>query len=294
MAKMTNHEITARTTCAAVLVAAAVSGCAVQPPQPTAHILLLGEVHDNPQGHQQRFSDLRQRVEEGWRPAIVMEQFDRERQSALAQAMATCADAQCVIRAAGGKRWEWPYYEPVIALALRYRLPLVAGNVSRADAAIAIKQGLPAVLGAETVAAFKLQEPLPPDLLEGQRRAIETGHCGKLPESMAVGMVRAQVARDVWMAKMLLDHAKTGAVLMAGNGHVRKDLGVPRWLPAATRADTQVHGYVEQGDADNAAAYDKTYKVAVHPRPDPCLAFATPPATSQPPSPQPSFANPTL
>ncbi len=143
-----------------------------------------------------------------------------------------------------------------------------------------MEQGLPAVLGAGTVAAFQLQLPLPADLFDGQRHAIETGHCGKLPESMAPGMVRAQVARDVWMAEMLLDHAKPAAVLLAGNGHVRKDLGVPRWLPVTMRADTQVFGYVEQGDVMSTAAYDKTTTVAAHPRRDPCLAFATPPAAS--------------
>jgi uncharacterized iron-regulated protein len=279
----------ARNILAAALLTAAVTGCAVQPPQTSANMLLMGEVHDNPKGHQQRFDDLRKRVESGWRPAIVMEQFDRENQAALTQAQANCPDAQCVIQAAGGKRWQWPFYEPVITLALQYRLPLVAGNVSRTDAAIAMKQGLPAVLDANTVAAFRLQEPLPADLFAGQRHAIETGHCGKLPDTMAPGMVRAQVARDVWMAKMLLNHADTtGAVLLAGNGHVRKDLGVPRWLPAAARADTLVHGYVEQGDTVAANVYDTTHTVAAHPRPDPCLAFAAPRAASALPSPPPN------
>lgn len=269
-----------------VLVFAAVlAGCAVQTSAPPAQLLLLGEVHDNPHGHKQRFEHLRQRVDDGWRPAIVMEQFDRENQAALTQAQASCADAQCVIKAAGGKRWEWPYYEPFIDLALRYRLPLVAGNVSRAEAEIVMKQGFAAVLGADTVSAFGLDAALPADLFDGQRHAIETGHCGKLPESMAPGMVRAQVVRDVWMAKMLLDHAATGAVLLAGNGHVRKDLGVPRWLSAATRARAEVLGYVEQGDAVNTAAYDKSTTVAAHPRPDPCLTFNTPRTAGHTPSP---------
>lgn len=302
---MTNHEIrpfvraqdvdTARAwvigenmpTLLVALLAAALGGCAAPPTQPPVQLLLLGEVHDNPHGHQQRLAELQKRVEAGWRPAIVMEQFDRENQGALTQSHATCGDAQCVIQAAGGKRWEWPYYAPVIDLALRYRLPLVAGNVSRAEAAIAMKQGLAAVFSPQTLDAFRLGEPLPTDLFDGQRRAMETGHCGKLPESMASGLVRAQVARDVWMAKTLLDNAATGAVLLAGNGHVRKDLGVPRWLPVATRMGTRVFGYVEQGDADSTAAYDKTTTVAAHPRPDPCLAFITPSTASHPPSPKP-------
>nr|WP_315490038.1 ChaN family lipoprotein [uncultured Rhodoferax sp.] len=265
----------------ALLFAAALSGCAVPPNVPSANILLLGEVHDNPLGHQRRLADLQERILVGWRPAIVMEQFDRENQAALTQAQASCADAQCVIQAAGGKRWEWPLYEPVIALALRHKLPLLAGNVSRSEAAMVMQQGF-AVLGADTVAAFRLDAPLPVDLFEGQRRAIEIGHCGKLPEGLAQGMVRAQVARDVWMAKMLQDNAQTGAVLLAGNGHVRKDLGVPRWLVLTTTPIRfQVHGFVEQGAADSTAAYDVTHTVAVHPRPDPCLAFTTPPTANQ-------------
>ncbi len=267
------------------LLGTVLGGCAVPPAQAPVQLLLLGEVHDNPHGHQQRFAGLQERVQAGWRPALVMEQFDRENQAALTQAQASCADAQCVINTAGGRRWEWPYCEHVIDLALRYRLPLVAGNVSRAEAAIVMKQGFAAVLGADTVAAFVLDAALPADLFEGQRHAIETGHCGKLPESMAHGMVRAQVVRDVWMAKMLLDHAATGAVLLAGNGHVRKDLGVPRWLPTATRAYTQVLGYVEQGEAVNTAAYDKTTTVAAHPRPDPCLTFNTPRTVGHAPGP---------
>jgi uncharacterized iron-regulated protein len=267
-----------------VLLAGVLHGCAIQPTQPPAQILLLGEVHDNPDGHQQRNAYLRKLVEGGWRPAIVMEQFDRENQSALTQAQANCADAQCVIQAAGGKRWEWPFYEPIIDLALRYKLPLLAGNVSRADAAIAMKHGFAALLGADIVTTFKLDALLPTDLFDGQRSAIETGHCGKLPTTLAQGMLRAQVARDVWMAKMLLDHAKPDAVLIAGNGHVRKDLGVPRWLPATARAHTQVHGYLErsEAEADGSAAFDMTHRVPDHVRPDPCLSFAAPPTASQP------------
>jgi uncharacterized iron-regulated protein len=44
-------------------------------------ILLLGEVHDNPDGHQQRYEFLLRLIESGRRPVLVMEQFDRENQS---------------------------------------------------------------------------------------------------------------------------------------------------------------------------------------------------------------------
>ena len=43
-------------------------------------------------------------------------------------------------------------------------------------------------------------------------------------------MARAQFARDAVMARALAAHAERGVVLLAGNGHVRRDIGVPRWL----------------------------------------------------------------
>ena len=40
-----------------------------------------------------------------------------------------------------------------------------------------------------------------------------------------------------------------GVVLLAGNGRVRKNLGVPHWLPPALQARTRVVGFVEAGPA---------------------------------------------
>ena len=50
---------------------------------PTASIWLLGEVHDNPDAHRARFQLIEAQVKAGWRPAIAMEQFDREHQGLL-------------------------------------------------------------------------------------------------------------------------------------------------------------------------------------------------------------------
>lgn len=241
-----------------------------------AQITLMGEVHDNPDGHRQRADALRGEVEAGFRPALLMEQFDRENQATLTQAQAKCSDADCVIAAAGGKRWDWPLYKPVIELALKYRLPLIAANVSRADAGKVIGGGLSAALDDATIRQFKLDQPLPADLAAQQRQAVVDGHCGKFPEEMMPGMVNAQVARDVWMAKLLAEHSASGAVLLAGNGHVRKDVGVPRWLSLVTPVKPHVVGYVEKAEPGDAAAYDETHVIPAHQRPDPCAELAAP------------------
>lgn len=232
-------------------------------------MLLLGEVHDNPQAHRARLELLRARIEGGWRPAIAMEQFDRERQADLDRAAATCEDAACVVRAAAPARagWEWALYAPLIDLALRHRLPLIAANVSTGDAMRVAKDGFAAGLDAGIIAAFKLDAPLPEDLMRGQRDAVATGHCNLLPVSMLDGMARAQIVRDVWMAQVVRTHAARGVVLVAGNGHLRADLGVPRWLDAQTRRATRVVAFAEPGDA---GPFDEVRTVPAQARPDPC------------------------
>ncbi|TJZ77356.1 ChaN family lipoprotein [Chitiniphilus eburneus] len=238
-------------------------------------VWLLGEVHDNAEGHRQRAYLLAQRVQAGWRPAIAMEQFDRERQPDLDAALRDCADADCVVQRAGGAKaaWQWPYYTPVIALALQYRLPLLAANVSRADAARVVREGYAAALDTATLQAFGLDQPLPVDLDAGQQREVDVGHCGQLPASLLPGMARAQVARDVWMARVVREHAD-GVVLLAGNGHVRRDLGVPRWLAGVPSEQVVSVGFVEA--AAPAGRFDAVVTIPAAARADACATLKAP------------------
>ncbi len=232
-------------------------------------VLLLGEVHDNAQGHKLRYELLRQRVEAGWSPAIVMEQFDRENQAALTQAQKGCLDAQCVIRVVGGTRWDWQLYYPVIQLALTYHLPLVAGNLSRADASRVVRDGVTATFDPQSIKDYRLDQPLPADLRSAQQHEIAVGHCNMLPEMMLGGMVDAQVARDIWMAKIVREQQPRDVVLIAGNGHVRKDIGVARWINQTSPTLTvRSIGFTEE--REDAGRYDSIQVVATQQRSDPC------------------------
>jgi uncharacterized iron-regulated protein len=240
---------------------------AVDPPE----VLLLGEVHDSAPGHAARLERLQGRLAADWRPAIAMEQFDREQQAALDAAMQDCEDAACVIgRAAPGKSgWHWDHYAPVIQLALDYDLALHAANLSRADASKVVRDGFAAALSPTLIARYHL-DALPPALVTAQEAEVRDSHCGQLPEAMVGPMARAQIARDVVMAQTLRDHASTGAVLLAGNGHVRRDIGVPYWLRLAGLAPVAV-GFLEPGGA--ADAFDEVVSIPQLERPDPCAAF---------------------
>ena len=239
--------------------------------EPAPRVLLLGEVHDNAAGHAARLAWLRTTItERKLRPALAMEQFDRERQPLLDQALADCRDADCVIAKAGQGSWDWPLYRPLIQYALDEGLPLLAANVSRDDARRAMKDGLGAVLDAETRRRHHAEAPVPADIVAAQHAEIIGSHCGQLPEAVARRMVDAQVARDIWMARMVANGAaqRGSAVLIAGNGHVRRDVGVPRWLPPALAATAEVHGFVESEPV--AGEFDVVHRVAPQPRPDPC------------------------
>ncbi len=233
-------------------------------------IVLLGEVHDNADQHALRAQALRGLLGSGSRPALLMEQFDRERQADIDKAMARPgATADDVIQAAGaqGSGWAWPLYRPFIALALEYRLPLVAANVSRADARRVSQEGL---------AATGFDATVPAGIASYLANTILASHCGMLNEAQARRMATAQVARDQFMARLLSEHSARGAVLLAGNGHVRNDVGVPTWLPPTVRQRSVGIGLLENGDA-GAEAYDHVITTAAPAaRPDPCEGMRRP------------------
>ncbi|GGY72644.1 ChaN family lipoprotein [Pseudoduganella plicata] len=267
-----------------LLVGALLAGCAIYKKNPrqvpaasgvtkgNPQVLLLGEVHDNRAGHVQRYEELRQRVEAGWRPVIAMEQFDRQDQDLLNAAQNGCMDAGCVIRVMDRKGWDWQQYYNIIQLALDHKLPIVAVNLSRADASKVVRDGIASSFDAKTIAEYRLGEPVSADWRKAQEREIQAGHCDMVPAMMLPGMVNAQMARDVWMAKLIREQQPRDVVLIAGNGHVRKDIGVPRWLTTyGPRLTIETIGYVEGKAAPGQ--FDAMKVVPAVKRPDPCAKF---------------------
>lgn len=242
-------------------------------------ITLLGEVHDNAVGHALRLRAFDALLAQGARPALVMEQFDLGDQAALDVALRrsqppTAPELVAAVQAARpgatagappSATWHWPFYEPFIERALRHGLPIVAANVGRDEARRVMREGL----------AARGFEAAPEDILAGLAAAIEASHCGHVDASLSRRMALAQVARDQQMARAVSVHAARGAVLLAGNGHVRNDLGVPRWLDAATRRRTLSVGVLEPGEA--ALPFDAHAVVPLQPRPDPCASMRAPP-----------------
>ncbi len=297
---------TAARAIAALLVAAGIAGCAspaapgepgtpAVPSRPAASrllpaepqaladamrgvpVVLLGEVHDNAAQHALRAAALERLVAAGARPAIAFEQLDRERQADVDRARRERpGDADWLIAQAGGGRdgWDWSLYRPFVQLALANDLPIVAANLSRADASRVVREGYAAAFDAPTRASLGLDEA-PPTLIAAHEREVDAGHCGLMPRAMLAPMARAQMARDAALALAIAPWAGRGVVLLTGNGHARADIGVARWLPPALREGTRSIGLIE-GDGATAlpsAAFDRIVATPGAPREDPCVAL---------------------
>lgn len=272
-------RVRARRGAAAALAALLAAACSSPPVQTEKLVLaqpvvLLGEVHDNAAQHALRLRAFEELLARGARPALLMEQFDRERQGDIdrLRAQRPPPDADALIAAATAPRdgWNWAFYKPFVSLALQYGLPIVAANVSRDDARAVIREGL---------AARGFDAAVPADIETAITQEVLDSHCGMLDEPTARRMTRAQVARDQFMASAVEAHAERGVVLLAGNGHVRIDIGVPRWLSPGTRSRSEAIGVLESRD-DAQGLFDRVVFTAPQPREDPCAAMRRPTAAA--------------
>ena len=138
--------------------------------------------------------------------------------------------------------WPWKVYGPVVMTAVRAGVPVLGGNLPRAQMRTSMGE-------------TRLDATLPAEALRLQREAIREGHCDLLPDAQIAPMTRIQLARDRAMAQTAVSALRPGrtVLLIAGNGHVQRDLGVPRHLPP-----DQAHRVVMAlaSDASSAAKND--------------------------------------
>lgn len=90
---------------------------------------------------------------------------------------------------------------------------------------------------------------------------------------MLPSLARAQIARDVALAQAIRPHIERGVVLLAGNGHVRNDIGVPYFLTTEQRARSATIGLLESASEsakEEPAHFDVVMLTSAQPRGDPC------------------------
>jgi uncharacterized iron-regulated protein len=238
--------------------------------------VLLGEVHDNPIQHRARADALKRLLEQGARPVLAFEQFDRDRQAAIDRARNEQPPAGRTLAAhviESGRTpkdgWDWAQYQPFVELALQYGLPIVAANLSRTDAGRVAREGLDGVFDPAARKRLAL-DTVDPVLQRRFEDIVREAHCNALPEALVPGLATAQIARDAVLADSIRPYLATGVVLLTGNGHVRRDVGVPRHLSSVERERVWSIGLLEAGDNEDAGGFDVAFVTPRHARPDPC------------------------
>ncbi|MDO4681745.1 MAG: ChaN family lipoprotein [Lautropia sp.] len=230
--------------------------------------MLWGEQHDQSVHHLLRarwLTDWSRMLPDGTgSAAIVFEHLDREHDAALTAARQRQPDGPLedwlTEALFDGKRWGEVAYRPLFVAAEQSGLTWVAANLSRrsaqqwmkgtgkdqpaVDTADWLRQRLPA--SAEPADAWwhallrtaDWDAEAEAQLLD----AVRTGHCDALPEPMLVPMAAAQRLRDAALADGMWrgiggverPSAERSILpprlLLAGNAHVDRRFGVPRYL----------------------------------------------------------------
>jgi uncharacterized iron-regulated protein len=140
----------------------------------------------------------------------------------------------------------------------------------------AFERGAAAVFEGDA-ARFGLTVALSEDEDAARRQLQFDAHCGAMPLEMMGGMVEAQRLRDAhFAARTLLALEAYGApvVVITGNGHARRDWGMPDALAhAAGEVKVFGIGFLEAPAEAGSPLYDHTVVTAPAPRGDPCAAF---------------------
>ena len=219
----------------------------------SASYLLLGEKHDNPDHHLLQLMVLNHVIEQMRVSNVSFEMMDSDDQAALDQIsqhnLTTLEDLKAYL-GWDEEGWNWEFYGPLVLTLAQAKIPLSAANITDAT--------MSQVYGEETLS--ERASILDEIGLHQLYVDIDESHCGLLPESQFPAMVRVQQARDYNMANNMatLELGKL-SVLVAGNYHVRRDVGVPNYLLARElhlrREDIVVLSFmeVEQGEDDPAS-----------------------------------------
>ena len=209
-----------------------------------ADFVLLGERHDNRDHHRLQALLIRELQAASARPrAVGFEMIPADRQlPAVEFLQAHPGDAAGLGAAVGWPSLGWPdwaLYQPIAEVALATGAEIVAADLSDSQKRAVFRDGS-RVLQARMVRRTGLDRQLPEPLAASLAQELRDAHCGEVPDAVVEGMYRVQRARDAMMADRLATVGRrAGGVLIAGNGHVRNDRGVP-WYLARIRPDARI------------------------------------------------------
>lgn len=229
-------------------------------------VVVLGEVHDNPQHHANQAA---------WVTALTP--------TALVAEMLTPDQASQLQADPEGYRttWDasgWPDFNMYLPVFTATEAPIYGAAVPRDVARVVYSDGVAAHFDGDAM-AFGLVDPLSEDQNAARLDLQFAAHCDAMPRAALGGMIEVQRLRDASLAKAAIqafDDTGGPVVVITGNGHARKDWGVPSYI-ARVRPDLAVFsiGQGEDGGTPDGG-FDLVVDAPAVERPDPCLEFGKP------------------
>lgn len=237
--------------------AAAVVVCVAATAAQAAGLLIFGEVHDQPDPQRQVAAEVQRLAAQGQLAAVVLEMVEAPYRTGALPRDATEAQVQQALQWRG---WPWQPYAAVVMNAVRAGVPVIGGNLPRAQMRAAM-------------ADASLDALLAPSVRELLAQAVRDGHCGLLPEAQVPGMVRIQIARDRALAaaaRAALREAgpEQTVLLLVGAQHASRDRGIP--LHLATTEPGLPLRVVMFGELSAHLAADEHRPAALTPQADHC------------------------
>ncbi|WP_232222861.1 ChaN family lipoprotein [Sulfitobacter guttiformis] len=232
-----------------------------------AQIVILGELHDNPDHHVRQamwVAELRPK-------ALVFEMLTPVQGLNAQSEWSSQAELDGLI---GWSDTAWPsfdMYYPIFAAAPD--AAIYGAGITRGQLQHMLEIPLATYPPAKR---FGLDEPLDAQEQSAREALQAEAHCNALPETLLPMMVEAQQHRDISLADAALRALEqTGGpvAVITGNGHARADWGVPSLLAHAA-PDVIVFALAQaEGDAEISGGFSLTLDAPAPMRGDPCAAF---------------------
>ncbi len=243
-----------------------------------AAVVYLGELHDSPQHHAIQARVLAALLAAGARPAVAFEMLPETLQGRAEALVRGELPGPEVGRRLAWRARGWPdfaMYWPLLELARSHALPVIAADLDPGITRRITRDGL----GAAGEGAARLRSALPDDAARDRAlaRRFRAAHCNAISEDAALRMVVSWYARNVVIARRILDARERGSpvVVIIGRGHEAAG-GVPDQVTALRPGTPQlVVALAEEGEdggleGPDLAGADVVWLTRARRRPDPC------------------------
>ena len=189
--------------------------------------LLIGEKHDNPDHHHLQNWLMHQLLPKN-KYQVTFEMMSYDQQTQLDKLSSSSSTSEIVSTADfKNSGWDQELYLPLLQTALKKGAHVSGGNIPKQQI-MALYSSNPAIL--EPAKRFSTMNVLNETQMLSLNDYIYEQHCELMPRSQVGPMSKIQIAKDASLAYSMTRATAPKRMLITGNFHANKTLGVPTHL----------------------------------------------------------------